>query len=109
MIGRAALGRPWLFRQIEAALAGRPIPAEPNSAEKRQLLLEHLRLHVDRHGPKLGTVMMRPAAVRYAQGLPGARTFRAQVSRASNPEQFVELVSRFFPGQDGLRHDGAQQ
>ncbi len=104
MIGRAALGRPWLFRQIEAALAGRPIPAEPSAAEKRELLLEHLRLLIERYGPKLGTVMMRPAAVRYGQGLPGARIFRAQVSRASNPQQFAELVEQYFP-----RHDGQAQ
>jgi len=97
MIGRAALGQPWLFRQIAAALHGQPTPAEPSAAEKRQLLLEHLRLLVERYGPKLGTVMMRPAAVRYGQGLPGAKMFRAQISRAANPQQFAEIVERYFP------------
>lgn len=101
MIGRAALGQPWLFRQIQAALHGQPIPAEPSATEKRQLLLEHLQLLVERYGPKRGTVLMRPAAVRYGYGLPGAKIFRAQISQAANPQQFAEIVERYFPSDQG--------
>ena len=44
MIGRAALGRPWLFCQAQAAMAGEPIPPEPTLARQQQMLLEHYRL-----------------------------------------------------------------
>ena len=97
MIGRAALGRPWLFRQAQAALAGAPIPPEPNLAEQRELLLDHYRLIVDRFGPRKGTILMRKYACCYAQGRRGARAFREHVSRASTPEDFAEVVQRDFP------------
>jgi tRNA-dihydrouridine synthase B len=41
MIARAALNRPWLFRQVQAALRGQPIPASPTLAEERELMLHH--------------------------------------------------------------------
>ena len=44
MIGRAALNRPWLFRQAQAALRGEPIPPDPSLAEQRVVMLEHFRL-----------------------------------------------------------------
>ena len=96
MIGRAALGRPWLFRQIQAALAGQPMPAEPSLGEKRELLLEHYRLVREQHGPARGTVLMRKVACSYAQGVRGARQFRNQVCRATTAKAFLEVIDRFF-------------
>ena len=96
MIGRAGLARPWLFREAEAALAGRPVPPEPTAAQQRQLLLDHFRLVVGRFGPERGTILMRRYACAYAQGRRGVRQFRAQASLASTPEQFVAAVDRCF-------------
>ena len=97
MIGRAGLSRPWLFRQAQAALAGEPLPPDPTLAQQRQLLLEHYRLIVEQFGPHKGTILMRRYACRYAQGCPGARTFRSHVSRVSTPDEFAEVVQRLFP------------
>jgi len=94
MIGRAALGRPWLFRQVRAALSGEPIPPEPTWAEQRQLLLDHFGLIVDRFGPTKGTILMRKYACHYAQARPGARAFRRHVSTVSTPEEFVVVVKK---------------
>jgi len=97
MIGRAALGRPWLFRQAQAALAGEPIPPEPTLAQQRDLLLEHHRLVVERFGAERGTVLMRKYACRYALGRPGARAFRAEVAHAATAAQLIAAVRQFFP------------
>lgn len=99
MIGRAGLVRPWLFRQVQAALAGEPIPPEPPLAEQREILLDHYRLVVEQFGPRKGTVLMRRYACCYAQGRRGARAFRARVSRAATPEDFLGTVERFFPAE----------
>jgi tRNA-dihydrouridine synthase B len=96
MIGRAALGRPWLFRQAQAALSGEPMPADPTMAEQGNLLLEHYRLIVERFGPERATVLMRRYAACYAQGWRGARAFRTGVSLACTPEEFTALVDEFF-------------
>ncbi len=97
MIGRAALGRPWLFRQAAAAFRGEPIPTEPTPLEQRQLLLELFHGTVDRFGPAKGTVMMRTHACCYGQGRSGARAFRREIATAAGPDEFVAVVERDFP------------
>ncbi len=97
MIARAALNKPWLFRQVRAALRGEPIPPDPTSAEERALLLHHYQLVCERFGESKGTVLMRKFACCYAQGRPGAREFRTHASRVSTPEEFRSVVERSFP------------
>lgn len=97
MIGRGGLGRPWLFNQVAAALAGRPVPPEPTLEKQRELLLTHYRLIAERFGPEKGTRLMRRYACCYAQGCRGSRAFRARVSRAATPEEFLGVVERWFP------------
>jgi tRNA-dihydrouridine synthase B len=97
MIARAALSKPWLFRQVQAALRGEPIPPDPTLAEERALLLHHFDLVVGRFGPADGTVLMRKFACCYAQGRHGAREFRQQIMLAATYEEFIEAVRRYFP------------
>jgi tRNA-dihydrouridine synthase B len=97
MSARASLGRPWLFRQVQAALRGEPIPPEPTPIEERQLLLHHYELICRRFGPQKGTVLMRKYACCYAQGRRGAREFRTRVALVSAPADFLEVVERYFP------------
>lgn len=97
MIARAALNKPWLFRQVQAALRGEPVPEDPTLAEERELLLEHYRLVCERFGPDKGTILMRKYACCYAQGRSGAREFRTRVSRVATPQEFTEVVDGCFP------------
>jgi tRNA-dihydrouridine synthase B len=97
MIARAALNRPWLFRQIRAALAGEPVVPEPSLAEERELLMRHYALVCERFGAAKGTILMRKYACCYAQGRFGAREFRTRVSRAATPGEFAAIVQRYFP------------
>jgi tRNA-dihydrouridine synthase B len=97
MIARAALGKPWIFRQAAAALRGEPIPPDPTPDEERQLLLHHYALVCQRFGSDRGTLLMRKFACCYAQGRPGAREFRGSVARITTPQEFYDAVERFFP------------
>jgi tRNA-dihydrouridine synthase B len=97
MIGRAALGRPWIFRQVQAALRGEPVPADPSPAEERACLLRHYDLIVDRFGVDKGTMLMRKYACCYAQGRRGARQFRAQAALVRSSVEFHDVVDKFFP------------
>lgn len=97
MIARAALGKPWLFRQAAAALRGEPIPPDLGLDEERALLLDHYERVVDRFGPTKGTVLMRKFACCYATGRPCVREFRTKVSQVSTPAEFREVVARYFP------------
>jgi len=97
MIARAALGRPWLFRQIAAALAGASIPPDPTLEQQRTCLVDHFHLVCRRFGPAKGTVLMRKYACCYAQGQRGARLFRTHVARVTTPDAFLQVVRDFFP------------
>jgi tRNA-dihydrouridine synthase B len=97
MIARAALSRPWLFRQCRAALMGEPIPPDPTLAEERELLRHHYELVCRRFGEEKGTVLMRKFACCYAQGRSGAREFRGRVAQAASPADFAYCVENYFP------------
>jgi tRNA-dihydrouridine synthase B len=97
MIARAALGRPWLFQQIHAALQGNPIPSEPTLEEQRECLLRLHDLIVDRFGEIKGVILMRKFSCCFAQGRPGARRFRTQVARAADSQDFRAIVRQHFP------------
>lgn len=100
MIGRAGLGRPWIFRQIAQALRGEPVDPEPTLREQRELLLEHYVLVRERFGPELAVVLMRKYACDYSTGKPGARLFRSKISRAGSEEEFRATVDAFFPTEE---------
>jgi len=97
MIGRAGLARPWLFREVKAALCGEPIPPEPSVAEQKELLLEHYRLVVEQFGVEKGTILMRKLACCYARGRGGARAFRTAVAHMAGREEFLAAVEQLFP------------
>ncbi len=98
MIARAALGRPWLFRQAAAAVRGQPIPADPSPAEQQACLKRHFALVLERFGEQKGTLLMRKFACCYAQGRPGARDFRREVSKAPDARSLWRLFDELFPG-----------
>ncbi len=97
MVARAALTRPWVFREIRAAIRGEPIPPPPTPEEQKQQLLRHHRAMTERWGDHWGTVLMRKFACRYLPGTHGARSFRDHINRAESAAQFEELVELYFP------------
>jgi tRNA-dihydrouridine synthase B len=102
MIARESLSRPWIFAQIAALLRGEPLPPDPSLDEQRAVVLHHYDLVCQRFGVDRGTLLMRKFACAYAQGLPGAREFRGNVSRVQTREDFLEVMRTTFPSQDRL-------
>jgi nifR3 family TIM-barrel protein len=101
MVGRAAMGNPWIFAALkrEMATAGGPAPAAPGGsptrAERRALILRHGEEMFLRHGTH-GIREMRKHLAWYSRGTPGAAAFRAELPRVTDPDSFRDVVGRFF-------------
>ena len=96
MVGRAAQGRPWIFREIAHYLAHGELLAEPSLAEVRDILLGHLRdLHAF-HGEESGVRIARKHLGWYAKDRPENHAFRAVVNRADTAAAQLRLTRDYF-------------
>jgi tRNA-dihydrouridine synthase B len=80
MIGRAAQGRPWIFREIGHFLATGEHLAPPLVAEVRRLLLDHLHDHYSLYGELTGVRSARKHIAWYLRALPGGEAFRQRIN-----------------------------
>ncbi|MBG9389477.1 tRNA dihydrouridine synthase DusB [Caenimonas aquaedulcis] len=96
MIGRAAQGRPWIFREIAHFLATGTHLAPPLVAEVKRLLLEHLQDHYTLYGEFTGVRSARKHIAWYVHTLPGAADFRAGMNSIEDCGAQLEAVARFF-------------
>ena len=96
MIGRAAQGRPWIFREIAHYLATGTHLAQPLVAEVRQLLLDHLRDHYSLYGELTGMRTARKHIAWYVKALPGGEDFRQRINMVEDCEQQWLAVAAFF-------------
>jgi tRNA-dihydrouridine synthase B len=102
MIGRAAQGRPWLFREIEHFLRTGSLLAPPLIAEVRRLLLEHLQEHYSLYGRETGVRSARKHIGWYVRELPGGEAFRAAMNKLPDCESQWGAVANYFDDLAGL-------
>ena len=96
MIGRAAHGRPWIFREIEHYLArGTDLPA-PGIPEIRDIMLGHLEAMYALYGEELGARIARKHVGWYARGLPGGDALRRASNCAGDGPSQLAAVRAFF-------------
>ncbi|MCA9554838.1 MAG: tRNA dihydrouridine synthase DusB [Myxococcales bacterium] len=114
MVGRAALGNPWVFRELAAAYRGEAAP-EPVAAEERvQVILQHLADHLEhiegasggrrRHGePEAwGLKKFRQHLIWYSRGMRGGAAFRERAMGLDEREAVEALVAAFFGAAEQL-------
>ncbi len=96
LIGRAAQGRPWIFREIEHYLRTGEILPAPSLLEVERILLEHLAALHAFYGDLMGVRIARKHVGWYLATLPGAREFRAQFNRLDSTDAQCAHVRAFF-------------
>jgi tRNA-dihydrouridine synthase B len=99
MIGRAAQGRPWIFREIEHFLrTGEHLPA-PSLAEARELLLTHLEDHYRFYGADQGVRTARKHIIWYTRNLEGGAAFQVRMNTIEDAGAQARAVAAFLDEQ----------
>ncbi|MCW3150697.1 tRNA dihydrouridine synthase DusB [Stutzerimonas stutzeri] len=96
LIGRAAQGRPWIFREIDHYLGTSELLAPPQPSEIEATVLQHLDALHDFYGDVMGARIARKHVGWYLETLPGARDFRARFNRLENKDAQGASVRAFF-------------
>lgn len=95
MIGRAAQGRPWIFREIATLLAG-VAAGPPTPGEVRDIMLRHLRDLYEFYGAEPGVRIARKHIGWYCTGRPHAQAFRQSIMQVAAPEAQLARVGDYF-------------
>jgi len=96
MIGRAAMGRPWIFREINHYLeTGEELPS-PEISEIRQLMLDHLATLYDFYGEYSGVRFARKHISWYTKGQPEGASFRKMINQVESAEEQLAKTNLFF-------------
>ncbi|HSI56224.1 MAG TPA: tRNA dihydrouridine synthase DusB, partial [Ideonella sp.] len=119
MIGRAAQGRPWIFREIDHYLRTGELLAPPATRDVQAWLTEHLLDHYTLYGEGLGVRSARKHIGWAVRALPGGETFRAVMNTLDDCDAQLRAVATFFdhladrhttlPAADAVALDAANQ
>ena len=97
MIGRAAMGAPWLFAQAKTFLATGEIPPDPAPGERWAMVLRHCRLAAARRrrgGERAAMASMRARLMAYTRGMDGGRNLRGQLSHVASVAEIEDIAAR---------------
>jgi tRNA-dihydrouridine synthase B len=92
MIGRGALGNPWLFRELDAAYKGLDIPPRPSDEERIAMMLRHLEMLCGLKGETVGVKEFRKYIIRYTKGMHGAAAVRRRANDAVSLKEMKEVI-----------------
>jgi len=102
MIGRAAQGNPWIFKQIKHYLTENTILPGPDKSEICEVLTEHLLNLYDFYGELSGVRIARKHIGWYIQNRQGAISFKKHVNQVDDADTQLKMVARFFNSQQTL-------
>jgi tRNA-dihydrouridine synthase B len=92
MIGRAAIGNPWIFREIKHFFKTGELLPPPTVSERVAAAKQHLKHSIEWKDEKLGVLEMRRHYTNYFKGFPNVKPFRSQLVTTSEPEQLFAIL-----------------
>ena len=102
MVGRGALGRPWVFAQINEYFRTGNILPEPPLEERMRVMLNHIQRLCDYKGDYIGMREARKHAAWYIRDIRGAAAFRNEIGRLESMEQLSELAQKVIQSNPGI-------
>jgi len=95
MIGRAAIGNPWIFSRAIDLVHSRP-PVRPDTSERLDTVLRYIEYSVDHFGEDRAVPMLRSRLGWFTKGLPHSSRFRAAITRLKTRQDMVDTVRKYF-------------
>ncbi len=92
MVGRAAFGDPWIFRQIRAALAGQAVPERPPLAERMELALRQMELAKEDKDEHIACLEARKQLAWYLRGVRFSNYYKQQISKIAVMEDVYRVI-----------------
>lgn len=92
MIGRGALGNPWIFREVVAAWRGEELPPAPTKEDKIKMMIRHLDDLAELKGEYAAVREMRKHVGWYLKGVHGAASFRSKVNQLTDIDELKEAI-----------------
>ena len=92
MIGRGALGNPWIFRDVLAAWKGEPQPELPNLVEKKEMMLRHFHDMIELKGEYAAVREMRKFVGWYLKGIPGSAALRGKINLIDDARELTTAI-----------------
>lgn len=100
MVGRGALGNPWIFQCINAYLNKEADFTEPTLEEKMDVMLRHIGTLCEYQGVRIGMREARKHAAWYIKGIRGAAAFRQEIGQLSTMDELKALAERVITSQE---------
>lgn len=98
MIGRAARGNPWIFKEVTTFLETGKSPEPPSKDEVREVILRHAALQLQVKGEYIGIREMRKHLSWYTAGYPNSSRLRAKINEMETMEELIASVDSIFAG-----------
>jgi nifR3 family TIM-barrel protein len=96
MIGRAAIGNPWIFKDSKALIQNGESLPPPDLQERISVSLAHLRLAIQKKGERKGIIEMRKHYAGYFKGLPGFKKVRMEILTRQSFNEVEEILMKLF-------------
>lgn len=107
MIGRAAIGYPWIFREIKHYFQTGELLPPPTLEERIEVCRKHLRKSLEWKGPMVGIFEMRRHYANYLKGLPNIKEFRQKLVTLMTEEQILEVLQEVHKTYEGYSFERA--
>ncbi len=92
MVGRGALGNPWIFNELKCGYEGKELPPEPSMEEKKAMMKRHIKMVVDLKGEYGGVREMRKHIGWYIKGLHGSSQLRGRINEIEKMEDLFKAI-----------------
>jgi len=96
MIGRAAQGNPWIFREVTTYLETGVIPPKPTPQQVKEVIMKHANLQLEYKGEYTGVREMRKHLSWYTTGYPNSARFRQMINTMESMDELLKSVEQIF-------------